>query len=44
MPAYLESSNPANDRRYEALGFKRIGAFSTPDGQHSVSTMWREPR
>jgi GNAT superfamily N-acetyltransferase len=43
MPAYLESSNPANDRRYEKLGFTRTGAFSTPDGQHSVSTMWREP-
>jgi GNAT superfamily N-acetyltransferase len=43
MPAYLESSNPANDRRYEQLGFTRIGKFSTPDGQHTVSTMWREP-
>jgi GNAT superfamily N-acetyltransferase len=44
MPAYLESSNPANDRRYERLGFARIGSFSTPDGEHALSTMWREPR
>ncbi|MEA2412474.1 MAG: hypothetical protein QOC77_3035 [Thermoleophilaceae bacterium] len=43
-PAYLESSNPLNDRRYERIGFERIGEFSTPDGAHTVSTMWREPR
>jgi GNAT superfamily N-acetyltransferase len=41
-PAYLESSNPANDRRYERLGFKRMGEFSTPDGARTVATMWRE--
>jgi GNAT superfamily N-acetyltransferase len=41
--AYLESSNPANDRRYERLGFARAGAFSTPDGAHTVTTMWRQP-
>jgi GNAT superfamily N-acetyltransferase len=44
LPAYLESSNPANDARYERLGFARHGSFSTPDKQHSVTTMWREPR
>jgi hypothetical protein len=43
MPAYLESSNPANDARYESLGFEPRSAFSTPDGEHSVTTMWREP-
>jgi ribosomal protein S18 acetylase RimI-like enzyme len=43
MPAYLESSNPANNLRYESLGFKRVGAFSTPDDSHTASTMWREP-
>jgi GNAT superfamily N-acetyltransferase len=43
MPAYLESSNPANDERYERLGFTAVGEFSTPDGTHSVTTMWREP-
>jgi GNAT superfamily N-acetyltransferase len=44
LPAYLESSNPQNDRRYERLGFVKVGAFATPDDAHSVSTMWREPR
>jgi ribosomal protein S18 acetylase RimI-like enzyme len=43
MPAYLESSNPANVRRYEGLGFQRVGEFSTPDARHRVSTMWRPP-
>jgi GNAT superfamily N-acetyltransferase len=43
MPAYLESSNSANDRRYERLGFGKVGSFSTPDGAVTVSTMWREP-
>jgi GNAT superfamily N-acetyltransferase len=44
VAAYLESSNPDNDRRYERLGFTQIGEFSTPDGRHRVATMWREPR
>ena len=44
MPAYLESSNPANYARYERIGFRRIGAFSTPDGTRTVATMWREPQ
>lgn len=44
MPAYLESSNPENDARYEGLGFERIGEFSTPDDSRVVATMWREPR
>jgi GNAT superfamily N-acetyltransferase len=43
MPAYLESSNPANDARYAGVGFRRIGAFTTPDGARTVTTMWREP-
>lgn len=42
MPAYLESSNPANNARYERLGFKPRGSFETPDGKHAVTTMWRE--
>jgi GNAT superfamily N-acetyltransferase len=41
-PAYLESSNSANDRRYERLGFAKQGSFSTPDGAVTVATMWRE--
>jgi len=44
MPCYLESSNPANDARYEGVGFVRVGEFTTPDGSHIVTTMWREPR
>jgi GNAT superfamily N-acetyltransferase len=43
MPTYLESSNSANDPRYERLGFSRIGGFTRPDEGASVSTMWREP-
>lgn len=44
MPAYLESSNPANDARYERLGFEPRSGFETPDGRHAVTTMWREAR
>ena len=44
MPAYLESSNPENDCRYERLGFVRAGEFQRPDEQLTCSTMWREPR
>lgn len=44
MPAYLESSNPDNDVRYERLGFARLGEFERPDGELTCSTMWREPR
>jgi GNAT superfamily N-acetyltransferase len=44
MPAYLESSNPANITRYEGLGFRCVDEFSTPDHSHSVTTMWRAAR
>jgi hypothetical protein len=40
LPAYLESTNPANDKRYESVGFEKIGSFTTPYGA-VVSTMWR---
>jgi GNAT superfamily N-acetyltransferase len=43
IPAYLESSNAANDHRYEALGFRRIGGFATPDDAVAISTFWRDP-
>jgi GNAT superfamily N-acetyltransferase len=43
VPAYLESSNSANDRRYEHLGFRKIGSFTTPDNAVEVATMWRDP-
>jgi GNAT superfamily N-acetyltransferase len=42
VPAYLESSNPANDARYERLGFTPHGSFGRPDGGMTVTTMWRE--
>jgi GNAT superfamily N-acetyltransferase len=44
QPTYLESTNPDNNRRYERLGFKAQGSFSTPDDLHTVTTMWRDPR
>ena len=40
--AYLESSNPANNARYEGVGFRQVGAFAAPGGP-SVATMWRDP-
>lgn len=42
MPAYLESTNPANLRRYESVGFAVWGTFDLPDGGPTVTTMWRE--
>ena len=43
-PAYLESSNSANNYRYELHGFARIGGFSPPGSGVTVTTMWREAR
>jgi GNAT superfamily N-acetyltransferase len=43
QPFYLESTNPDNNRRYERLGFEAQSLFTTPDGMHTVTTMWREP-
>jgi GNAT superfamily N-acetyltransferase len=44
LPAYLESSNPANNHRYERHGFARIGEFYPPGSDIPVTTMWRDPR
>ena len=44
MPAYLESSNRANDHRYERLGFVQVGQFAAPGGEPTVGCMWRDPR
>jgi GNAT superfamily N-acetyltransferase len=41
VPTYLESSNPANDRRYESVGFVKRGEFHGPGDGPVVSTMWR---
>lgn len=43
MPAYLESSLPANDRRYASVGFVRTGEVSAP-GSPPATTMWRAAR
>jgi GNAT superfamily N-acetyltransferase len=43
VPAYLESSNRANDHRYERLGFTEIAEFAAPGGRPTVGCMWREP-
>ena len=42
LPAYLESSNRANDHRYERLGFVHIGEFAAPRGAPTVACMWRD--
>ena len=43
-PAYLESSNPANNHRYAGVGFEVVGEFSYPGGGPVVTTMWRPAR
>jgi GNAT superfamily N-acetyltransferase len=43
LPAYLESSNRGNDRRYAHLGFVEIGEFAVPGGGPTVGCMWRDP-
>jgi GNAT superfamily N-acetyltransferase len=40
-PAYLESTNPANDHRYERAGFRRIGGFRAVLDDAPITTMWR---
>jgi GNAT superfamily N-acetyltransferase len=42
--AYLESSNPANNRRYASVGFDSLGEFSYPGNGPVVTTMWRSAR
>jgi len=44
MPAYLESSNPGNNHRYERHGFEAIGEFHPPGSEIPVTTMWRAAR
>jgi GNAT superfamily N-acetyltransferase len=41
LPAYLESTNPGNDHRYERAGFRRIGGFQAVLDGSPISTMWR---
>jgi len=42
--AFLESSNPVNDSRYERLGFVRCGKFELGEDGPGVTQMWRDPR
>ena len=42
MPAYLESSNPVNNKRYESVGFKTICTYQVANNGPEVSGMWRE--
>jgi GNAT superfamily N-acetyltransferase len=44
MPAYLESSNRANDHRYQRFGFVQIAEFALPGGEPTVACMWRDPQ
>ena len=44
QPAYLESSNPANNHRYASVGFEPHGEFRYPRGGPVVTTMWRPAR
>jgi GNAT superfamily N-acetyltransferase len=41
VPAYLESTNPANDHRYERAGFRRVGGFVAVRDRAPITTMWR---
>lgn len=41
VPTYLESSNPANDARYGAVGYRAVGRFEHPSTGAVVTTMWR---
>ena len=43
MPAYLESCNPANNKRYASLGFTARDSITLASG-HTVTTMWRPAR
>ena len=42
-PAYLESSNPANNHRYASVGFRPHAEFRYPGNGPVVTTMWRDP-
>ncbi len=43
LPAYLESTNPANDARYARHGFRPHSRLELPNGA-PVTTMWRDAR
>ena len=43
VPTYLESSNPHNNVKYEALGYRPHGTIELPSGL-SLTTYWRDPQ
>lgn len=43
MPAYLESTNPANVGFYQQFGFCEVGAIELPDGTSRLTLMRRPP-
>jgi hypothetical protein len=44
MPAYLESTNPANNDRYARLGFEVVGSFEGYLPGSAITTMWRRAK
>lgn len=42
LPAYLESTNPANNHRYERAGFRKVGGFEAVLTDAPITTMWRD--
>jgi GNAT superfamily N-acetyltransferase len=44
VAAYLESTNPVNDRRYISVGFEPVGSFRTMDEERVITRMWRPAR
>lgn len=44
VPAYLESSNPANEAFYVRHGFSLTSTVDLPDGAPPMTAMWRDPR
>jgi GNAT superfamily N-acetyltransferase len=44
MPAFLESTNPANNARYETVGFEVTGGFEGYTPGSVITTMWRSAR
>jgi GNAT superfamily N-acetyltransferase len=41
VPTYLESTNPANDHRYERAGFRPVGGFDAILDGARVTAYWR---
>ena len=44
LPAYLESTNPANNDRYARLGFEVVGSFEGYLPGSAITTMWRRAK